>query len=153
MDKDIQYYVERKYNTQISDRTAEEVKIALGSAFEYRDNASIQIRGRALDSNIPVKLELTSREVCFAIRDTVYSIIHEIRSVLEVVTPEIASDILTYGITLSGGGALLHDMAGRRNYETQIPVRVAERPLDCVAIGAGVIADQLEDLKKSRRTR
>lgn len=153
MDKDIQYYVERQYNTQISDRTAEEIKIELGSAFEYKNNSSIQVRGRSLVSNMPVKLELTSREVCFAIRDTVYSIIHEIRSVLEMVTPEIASDILTYGITLTGGGALLQDMAERINYETQIPVRVAERPLDCVALGAGIIADQLNDLKKSRRAR
>jgi rod shape-determining protein MreB len=71
MDKDIQYYVEKRYNTIISDRTAEEVKIELGSAFEYKDNASIQIRGRALDTNKPDKLELTSREVCLAIRDTV----------------------------------------------------------------------------------
>lgn len=153
MDKDIQYYVERQYNTQISDRTAEEIKIELGSAFEYKNNSSIQVRGRSLVSNMPVKLELTSREVCFAIRDTVYSIIHEIRQVLEMVTPEIASDILTYGITLTGGGALLQDMAERINYETQIPVRVAERPLDCVALGAGIIADQLNDLKKSRRAR
>jgi rod shape-determining protein MreB len=153
MDKNIQYYVERNYNTLISDRTAEEVKIELGSAFEYKDNASIQIRGRAVGSNMPVKLELTSREVCFAIRDTIYSIIHEIRSVLELVTPEISSDILRYGITLSGGGALLQDMAERINYETQVPVRVAERPLDCVALGAGIIADQLNELKKSRRAR
>lgn len=153
MDREIIYYVKKKYNVIISERTAEEVKIELGSAMEYKDISSMHIRGRNASSNMPETIELTSREVSYAIMDTVDSIILEIRAVLENTTPEMSSDILKYGITLTGGGALLDSMAQRIYNDTQINVTIAKTPLDCVALGAGIIAEQLSELKKNHRKR
>ncbi len=153
MDNDIVYYVKKQYNALIGDKTAEEIKIEIGSAMDYKDTSSMQVRGRDLMSNMPIALEITSREVCYAIRDTIDRIILEIRAVLENLTPELSADILEHGITLTGGGALLNDMAERIYLDTQIPVKVADSPMDCVALGAGIIAEQIEELKKSRRKR
>lgn len=153
MDRDIIYYVKKNYNTLIGEKTAEEVKIEIGSALDYKDTSSMEIRGRDLSSNMPTTIELTSRQICYAIRDTIDSIILEIRAVLETVSPELSGDILQNGITLTGGGALLHDMAERIYLDTQIHVKVADTPMDCVALGAGVIAEQLDELKKSHRRR
>ena len=150
MDNDIVYYVRKKYNAQIADKTAEELKIEIGSAMDYKDTSSMQVRGRDLSSNMPVTLEITSREVCYAIRETVDRIILEIRAVLENLSPELSADVLEHGIMLTGGGALLNDIAERIYLDTQIPVKVAEAPMDCVALGAGIIAEQLNELKKSR---
>ena len=151
MDRDIIYYMKKKYNVLLSDRMAEEVKIEIGTAVNFDEVSSMQVRGRDLSSNMPVSFEITSREICYALKDTIDTIVLEIRAVLENLTPEISEDILQHGITLTGGGALLRGMAQRIYIDTQIPVKVTDTPLDCVALGAGIIAEQLNELKKSRR--
>ena len=98
-------------------------------------------------------MEITSREVSSAISNTVDSIVLEIRALLEHLSPEISADVLKRGITLTGGGALLDGMDRRISEDIGIPVKIAESPLDCVALGAGVIAEQLEELKKPKNRR
>ncbi len=150
LDRDIAFYVRKKYNVIISDKVAEQIKIEFGSATQARGTASINVRGRGADSGAPQSVEITSREVCNAISNTVDTIVLEIRALLENISPEIAEDILQNGITLTGGGSLLSGMADRIYNDIGIRAKVAKTPLDCVALGGGLIAEQLEDLKKSR---
>jgi rod shape-determining protein MreB len=153
LDHDIAYYVRKKYDLAITDKVAEQIKIEFASALDIKDMSSINVRGRNAYSGVPESVELTSREVCAAISNTVDSIVIEIRALLEHISPEIAADVLENGITLTGGGALLNGMAERIINDIGIPAKVARTPLDSVALGAGVIAEQLEDLKKSRGIR
>lgn len=153
MDRDIAYYVRKKYNVAISEKIAEQIKIEFGSARDIKDMSSINVRGKNAFSGVPESVELTSREISNAIGNTVDRIVLEIRALLENISPEIATDVLENGITLTGGGALLDGMDERIFADIGIPVKIAATPLDCVARGAGVIAEQLEELKKSRRRR
>ncbi len=153
MDREIAYYVKKKYNVAISPKIAEQIKIEFGSALETKDMSSINVRGKNAFSGVPESVELTSREISAAISNTVDRIVLEIRATLENISPEIATDILENGIMLTGGGALLDGMARRIYTDINIPVKIAQAPLDCVALGAGVVAEQLEELKKSRSRR
>jgi rod shape-determining protein MreB len=153
MDRDIAFYVLKKYHVVINEKVAEQIKIEFGSATDARGTSSINARGKNADSGAPQSVELTSREVCAAIRGTVDTIVLEIRALLENISPEVAEDISHNGIMLTGGGALLDGMAEKILNEIGIPAKVAKTPLDCVALGGGLVAEQLEDLKKSRGRR
>lgn len=137
MDEAIIAYVRRKHNLLIGTRTAEDIKIKIGSAYPYDGEAAINIKGRNLTDGLPKNVEITSAQVREAISDCVNQIVDMICDTLEKTPPELASDILDRGITLSGGGALLRGIDKLISHVTKMPVRVCQNPLDCVAIGTG----------------
>lgn len=141
MDEAIAAYVKRNYNLLIGERTAEEVKIAIGSAFPVDDDASIEVRGRDLVTGLPKNLRLTSAEVREALSGPVNEIVEAIKTTLETTPPELAADIMDRGILLSGGGALLRGMERKVAEETSMPVILAEEPLLCVVRGTGVMVE------------
>lgn len=137
MDDAIIAYIRRKHNLLIGSRTAEDIKMKIGSAYPYDGEAAINIKGRNLVDGLPKNVEITSAEVREAISDCINQIVDMICDTLEKTPPELASDILDKGITLSGGTALLRGFDKLLSHVTKMPVRVCEKPLDCVAIGTG----------------
>ncbi len=137
MDEAIIAYIRRKHNLLIGTRTAEDIKIKIGSAYPYDGEAAINIKGRNLIDGLPKNVEITSAEVREAVSDCVNQIIDMICATLEKTPPELASDILDKGITLTGGGALLRGIDKLISQVTKMPVRVCKDPLDCVALGTG----------------
>lgn len=150
MDEAIISYMRKNYGMIIGEKTAENIKISVGCAIENDNSNSLQVRGRDAVSGMPMTVEVTSREICFSLEASIKEIIYAICSVLEEAPPEVAADVLEYGITLTGGGSLLNDIDKRITYETGIKATVAENPLDCVALGAGRIVEELAALKKRR---
>lgn len=149
LDESIVSYIKKEYNLMIGERTAEEIKINIGSAEEETENKTMDIRGRDLVSGLPKTLEIRSEEIYGALKEPVYNIIESIKTTLEKTPPELASDIIEQGIMLTGGGALLEGIDRLIMEETGIPVKIAEDPLDCVAIGTGLALDNIEVLKKT----
>jgi rod shape-determining protein MreB len=139
-------YIKKKYNLLIGERTAEHIKIAIGSAYAYPDESSVDIKGRNLLDGLPSNISISSSEVREALTDPVSLIVDAIRSTLERTPPELSADIIDRGIMLTGGGALLRGLDQLISKETGIPVNVAERPLDCVVDGTGKM---LEDMNGS----
>lgn len=135
LDESIIAYVRRKHNLLIGERTAELIKIEIGSAKPYEDEKSIEIKGRNQVDGLPKNITISSEEVRIAMADTVSQIIDTIRLTLEKTPPELAADILDRGITMTGGGALLRGLAELIAEETGMPVTVAANPLDCVVLG------------------
>ncbi len=151
MDEAIAAYLKREYNVLIGDRTAEELKINLGSAVEPKINNVMTVKGRNLTNGLPVTIEVSARDVREALADTLISFTEMLRSTLEVTPPELSSDIMERGIVLTGGGALLQGLDMFVYRETGIPTLVAENPLDCVALGAGKMLDHLDELLRIRK--
>lgn len=149
LDNYIVNFVKKEYSLMIGERTAEEVKISIGSALDTNELGAMEIRGRDLVSGLPKTIEITSREIFEALREPVNNIIDAIKSTLEKTPPELSSDVMETGIVLTGGGALLHGLDRLITYETGIPVRVADAPLDCVALGTGKALESIEILKKT----
>lgn len=137
MDDAIIAYIRRKHNLLIGSRTAEDIKIKIGSAFRYDGEAALNIKGRNLIDGLPKNIEITSAEVREAVSDCVNQIVDMICDTLEKTPPELASDILDRGIVLTGGGALLRGIDKLISQVTKMPVRVCKDPLDCVAMGTG----------------
>ena len=138
-DESIISYVKKKYNLLIGERTAEEIKITLGSAYPVEElaNASFQIKGRNLVDGLPKNVVITAEEVREALSDPLATIVDAIKSTLEKTPPELSADIIDHGIMLTGGGALLRGLDKLVEQETGMPVHVAESPLDCVVDGTG----------------
>ena len=136
-DEAIIAYVKKKYNLLIGERTAENVKIEIGSAFPYEGEGSMEIKGRNLLDGLPKNVEITAAEVREALDDSLHMIIDAIKSTLENTPPELAGDIIGHGIMLTGGGALLRGMDQLIAQKTGMTVHVAENPLDCVVDGTG----------------
>jgi len=136
-DRSIIAYVKRKYNLLIGDRTAEEVKIAIGSAYPYENEAGMEIRGRNLMDGLPKNLVLQPSEVREALADSLNSILDAVRMTFETIPPELSADIIDSGLCLTGGGSLLRGLDTLISKEIGINVWVAENPLDCVAVGTG----------------
>ena len=134
-DEAIINYIRRKHNLLIGERTAEEIKIAIGSAWEYEDEGNMEIKGRNLIDGLPKNVTITAAEVREALYEPLHKIIDAIRSTLENTPPELAADSIDRGITLTGGGALLRGIDTLINEETAIPVHIADNPLDCVVEG------------------
>ena len=149
LDDAIANYVNRKYNIIIGDRTAEELKIAVGTAMPLDEEMSYQVRGRDKISGLPRTITVTSADVTQGISDALASIIGAVRSVLERTPPELASDIVDRGIVLTGGTALLRNLDRLITQEIGISCYVADNPLECVAIGAGIALDHLDLIKRS----
>ncbi|WP_050696901.1 rod shape-determining protein [Anaeromassilibacillus senegalensis] len=139
-DEAIISYVKKKYNLLIGERTAEEIKIAIGSAFptgDEADSASVDIKGRNLVDGLPKNVSISAEEVREALSDPLAVIIDAIKSTLEKTPPELSADIIDHGIMLTGGGALLRGLDQLVEQETGMPVHVADSPLDCVVDGTG----------------
>ena len=143
-DDSIIAYVKRKYNLLIGERTAEDIKITIGSAFPYEDENAMEIKGRNLLDGLPKNITIDAEEVREALADPLASVIDAIKTTLERTPPELSADIIDHGITLTGGGALLRGMDDLIKKETGMPVYIAENPLDCVALGTGRVLDGMD---------
>ncbi|MTI58734.1 MAG: rod shape-determining protein [Firmicutes bacterium] len=148
MDEAIVHYIKRKYKLMIGDRTAEEIKVIIGSAVEGEDEAIKEVRGRDLVSGLPRTLEITAAEIREALKEPVMSIVEAVKYTLEQTPPELSADLIDRGIILTGGGALLKGLDKLLVNETQMPVHVAEDPLDCVVKGTGVALEEIKSLKR-----
>lgn len=137
MDDAIINYVKKHYNLMIGERTAEKLKLEIGSAGVIDELLEMEVRGRDLLTGLPKTLTITAKEVAEALHDTVYSIVEAVKITLEKTPPELAADVMDRGIVLTGGGALLRNLDKVLSEETGIPVLVAENALDCVALGTG----------------
>lgn len=142
-DSSIINYVKKKYNLLIGERTAEEIKINIGSAYPYADEGEMEIKGRNLLDGLPSNIKITSEEIREALADPISSVVDAIRNTLELTPPELSADIIDRGIMLTGGGALLRGLDQLIANETGIPVNVAESPLDCVVDGTGRLLDDM----------
>lgn len=147
MDEAIIQYIKRQYNLMIGERTAEQLKMEIGSALPLEKTETIEIRGRDLVTGLPKTLPITSDEMTDALTDTVNSIVDAVKITLEKCPPELSADIMDRGIVLTGGGALLRSLDKLLARETGMPVIVAENPLDCVAIGTGRALDNIHLFK------
>ncbi|MBC8546868.1 rod shape-determining protein [Clostridiaceae bacterium NSJ-31] len=144
-DVSIIQYVKKKYNLLIGERTAEDIKINIGSAYPYEDEQPMEIKGRNLVDGLPKNIFITPAEIREALEDPLSSVLDAIKVTLERTPPELSADIIDHGITLTGGGALLKNLDKLVAEETGMPVYIADNPLDCVAEGTGRV---LEDLAK-----
>lgn len=152
-DEAIVSYIKKKYNLLIGERTAEDIKIAIGSAFPYDDEEEMEVKGRNLVDGLPKNITITAEEVREALADPVSVIVDAIRSTLERTPPELSADIITNGIMLTGGGALLRGLDQLVSRETGMPVHVAEDALDCVVSGTGKCLDlgMVSNFRSNRR--
>ena len=132
----------------LGERTAEEVKIALGSAFPLADEPEAEVRGRDLVSGLPRSVPVSSAEVRQALEEPLQDVVDAVRTTLDKTPPELAGDIMDRGLVLTGGGALLRGLDERLRHETGMPVHVAEDPLHSVAIGAGRCVEEFEALRQ-----
>jgi rod shape-determining protein MreB len=148
-DEAIVAYIKRVYNLAIGERTAEEIKINIGSAYPKAVEETMDVRGRDLVTGLPKTLTISSTEILEALKEPVASIVEGIKSTLEKTPPELAADIMDRGIMLSGGGALLDGLDKLVAEETGMSVRVAETPLDCVVLGLGKALDNYDALVRS----
>jgi rod shape-determining protein MreB len=155
MDEALAQHLKRKYNLLIGERTAEEIKIQIGSA--HPDTATspaegkrdtMEVKGRDLVSGIPKTLEIDSKEIREALSEPINAIVEAVRIALERTPPELAADIVDKGIVLAGGGALLRNLDELLREETGLPVVISEDPLSCVVLGSGKVLDELDLLKQ-----
>lgn len=146
-DRSIIAYIKKKYNILIGERTAEEIKINIGSAWEYDDEGTMEIKGRNLIDGLPINISIEAWEIREALREPLMQVVDAIKATLEKTPPELAADIIDYGIVLTGGGALLRGLGNLITSETGMPVRIAEDPLDCVAKGTGMTLENFDVLK------
>lgn len=151
-DEAIINYIKKNYNLLVGERTAEEIKIKLGSAYPYDGEGAMNVKGRNLIDGLPKNVEISSAEIREALADMVNQILDAIRSTLEKTPPELASDIIDKGIVLTGGGALLRGLDKLISIEMRIPVYVAQNPLDCVVDGTGMCLENEKLSKKIGKT-
>jgi rod shape-determining protein MreB len=148
LDEAIVAYVKKEFSLALGERTAEEIKIALGSAYPLEDELRAEIRGRDLVTGLPKTVLITTEQIREAIEEPVQAIVDAIKVTLDRTPPALAADIMDQGIVLAGGVALLHGLAARLESETGMPVLVARDPLSCVAIGSGQCLEEFDVLKR-----
>jgi rod shape-determining protein MreB len=148
MDVAIIQYLKRKYNLLIGERTAEIIKIELGSAYPLKEEIRLDIKGRDLVEGVPKTLSISDEEIREALAETVATIVEAVRMALERTPPELSADIMDKGIVLSGGGALLRNLDQRLREETGLPVVLAEDPLASVVLGTGRVLSDIDLLRK-----
>jgi rod shape-determining protein MreB and related proteins len=151
MDESIVSFIRKNYNLMIGERTAETIKMEVGSAGDSEGIDNMEIRGRDLLTGLPKTIEITAKEIGVALKDTVYAIVEAVKNTLEKTPPELAADIMDRGIVLTGGGALLRNLDKVISEETNMPVLIAENPLDCVAIGTGKALDHIQLFKNKAK--
>ena len=142
-DNDIIKYIKDKYKLLVGERTAEEIKINIGTVFPGSRNEKMEVRGRDLVTGLPHTITLTSEEVEEGLRESVYTIIHAAKGILEQTPPELSADIIDKGIVLTGGGSLVDGFNQILAQELEVPVFTAESPLTCVAEGTGIMLDNI----------
>ncbi|HYI21702.1 MAG TPA: rod shape-determining protein [Candidatus Limnocylindrales bacterium] len=148
-DESIANYVRKKYNVMIGDRTAEDVKIQIGTALPLERELHMEVRGRDLIAGLPRTVPLTSSEVMEALEQPLQQIVGAVRSVLEETPPELSSDIIDKGMVMSGGGSLLRNIDKLLTQVTGVPCHVAENALNCVALGTGLALEHFDFFRKS----
>ena len=147
LDEAIIQFIKKEYSLALGERTSEEVKIALGSAWPLEEELHAEIRGRDLVTGLPKTIVTTTEEIREAISEPVSAIVDAVKVTLDKTPPELAADIMEQGIVLAGGGALLHGLNARIEHETGMPIVLADNPLHCVAIGSGQALEHFEALK------
>jgi rod shape-determining protein MreB len=148
LDRAVISYLKKEYSLMLGERTAEEIKSTIGSAFPVPDEPEADVRGRDLVSGLPKTVTVSTDEIRKALEEPVNAIIDAVRTTLDTCPPELAGDIVKRGIVLTGGGALLNGLAARLAHETGVPVRVADDPLQSVATGAGMCVEEFETLRR-----
>src|SRR5699024_9653772 len=148
LDEAITHHIRQTYNLMIGERTAEEIKITIGSAMELEQNESMEIRGRNLLTGLPETITISQSEITKALSDNVEKIIYAVKSTLEKTPPELSADVMNRGVVLSGGGALLQQIDKAISDATDIPVFITEEPLESVAIGTGKSLDYIQHFKE-----
>jgi rod shape-determining protein MreB len=148
LDAAIIQYVKKEYSLMLGERTSEEIKMAIGSAFPSPDEPHAEIRGRDLVSGLPKTIVVSAEEIRKAIEEPVNSIIDAVKTTLDKCPPELSGDVMDRGIVITGGGALLKGIDERLRHETGMPIHLTERPLDSVALGAGKCVEEFEALQQ-----
>ena len=153
IDASIINFIKKEYNLNIGDRTAEEIKITIGSAYQYNNESTYEVRGRDMISGLPKNISVSAAEIRKAMSECVAEMVEAIKFTLEKSPPELASDIMESGIVLAGGGALIRGLDKLISESTGIPVYVAETPLDCVDLGTGKSLEDMDVMLKSAGAR
>jgi len=148
MDQEIIQYARQRHNLLIGERTAEEIKIAAGSAFPLPEERKVALRGRDLVTGLPRSIEVSSVELREALSGSLNAIVTAVRTTLEETPPELVTDLMNQGIAMAGGGSLLAGVAERLSYETKMRVYVADDPITCVVRGTGKVLEELDTLRK-----
>ena len=149
LDNAIIQHIKKEYSLLLGERTAEQIKLTVGSAFANKDDEEhTEIRGRDLVSGLPKTVVISAAEVRKAIEEPVNAIVDAVKTTLDKCPPELSGDIMDRGIVLAGGGALLRGLDERLRHETGMPIHIAETPLDCVALGAGKCVEEFEALQR-----
>ena len=148
LDNSIIQYTKKEYSMMLGERTAEEIKVAVGSAFPSPDEPHAEIRGRDLVTGLPRTIVVSAEEIRRAMDEPVNAIVDAVKATLDRTPPELSGDIMDRGIVLTGGGALLQGLDERLRHETGMPIIVAERPLECVALGSGKCVEEFEALQQ-----
>jgi rod shape-determining protein MreB len=150
MDEAIVNFMKRKYNLMVGERTAEAIKIAIGTAYPDEDVQTMHVKGRDMVAGIPKTVEVSSEEIREAIAEPVNMIVEAVRVALEQTPPELAADIVDKGIVLAGGGALIKNLDVLLREETGLPIMIADDPLSAVVLGSGKALDQIDILSQVR---
>jgi rod shape-determining protein MreB len=148
LDQSIINWVKREYSLLLGERTAEEIKMAIGSAYPLQGENDAEIRGRDLATGLPKTIVVTAAEIRKALEEPVNAIVNAVKGTLDKTPPELSSDLMDRGIVLTGGGALLKGLDERLRRETGMPIHIAERPLDAVVEGSGKCIEEFEALEK-----
>jgi rod shape-determining protein MreB len=149
LDTAIVNFIKKEYNLNIGDRTAEEIKITIGSAYPYNNESYYDVKGRDMISGLPTNVRISASEIREAMGECINEMVEAIKITLEKTPPELAADIMESGITLAGGGALIRGLDKLISEATGIPVYIAENPLDCVALGTGKSLEDIDILVKT----
>jgi rod shape-determining protein MreB len=147
LDEAIIQYIKKEYSLALGERTAEEVKMVLGSAWPMKQELQAEIRGRDLVTGLPKTISTSTEEIRDAVNEPVTAIVDAVKATLDKTPPELAADIMEQGIVITGGGALLQGLDARLNHETGMPIIVADNPLHSVALGSGQSLEEFEALK------
>ncbi|HJF34172.1 MAG TPA: rod shape-determining protein [Sporosarcina psychrophila] len=145
-DNDITQYIKYHYKLLIGERTAENIKFNVGTVFPGSRKEQIDIRGRDMVSGLPRTVTIHSDEIAVALKESIYMIVHAAKNVLEKTPPELSADIIDRGVFLTGGGALLHGIDQLLADELKVPVFISDNPLDCVAIGTGILMENIDKI-------
>jgi rod shape-determining protein MreB len=148
LDNAIIQYMKKEYSLMLGERTAEEIKVTIGSAFPLPDEPHAEIRGRDLVTGLPRTIVVTAEEIRRAMDEPVNAIVDAVKATLDRTPPELSGDIMDRGVVLTGGGALLKGLDERLRHETGMPILIADRPLDCVVLGSGKCVEEFDALQQ-----
>jgi len=152
LDEALIAYVKKEFQLALGERTAEEIKIQLGSAYPLEEELRAEIRGRDLVTGLPKTVIISTEQIRKAMEEPVQAIVDAVKVTLDRTPPELSSDLMEQGIVLTGGGAQLAGIAARLEYETNMPIIVANEPMNCVALGSGMCLEELDVFARMLKT-